>query len=140
MTNHFTAPAPGDIVWCQFPNVDSIKPGPKPRPALVLSVEDKRNPVRVRVAYGTSKKLTPMRKGEFVINQKNLDAYMASGLYFPTKFALSAVVVLDYTSTWFGLAPMPGGLVAPSPRMGYLHPTMMIELHRAYVEAGLIKK
>ncbi|MEJ7745864.1 MAG: hypothetical protein WKF61_03740 [Luteimonas sp.] len=139
MTHHFNAPAPGDIVWCQFPNVDSIQPWPKPRPALVLSVEDKRNPARVRVAYGTSRKLAPMRKGAFVISQENPDAWMASGLYLPTKFGLGTVV-LDYTSTWFALAPMPGGLVAPSPRMGYLHPTMVTELQRACVEAGLIKQ
>ena len=120
--------------------MDSILRGPKPRPALVLSVEDERNPVRVRVAYGTSKKLTPMRKGELIISQKHPDAYTASGLYFPTKFVLNAVVVLDYTSTWCALAPMPGGLVAPSPRLGYLHATMMMELRRACVEAGRIGK
>ena len=31
-------PEPGDIVWCVFPELPDLEPGPKPRPALVVTV------------------------------------------------------------------------------------------------------
>jgi len=37
----YGAPAPGDIVWCRFPQDGVPGPGPKARPALVLSVGEK---------------------------------------------------------------------------------------------------
>ena len=139
MDSTFHTPTPGDIVWCRFPIVESIQPGPKPRPALVLSVMDHESPVRVRVAYGTSQKLTPVRKGDLVVDAKNPVAYLASGLSYPTKFALSKVLVLPYTSLWFERAPLAGGLLAPCPKLGVLHATLMIALQRAAKEAGLIQ-
>lgn len=99
---------------------------------------DSESPVRVRVAYGTSQKLTPLRKGDFVVDQKSPVAYSASGLSYATKFALSKVVVLPYTNLWFERAPLAGGLLAPCPKLGMLHPTLMSVLQRAAKEAGLI--
>lgn len=119
--------------------MESIQPGPKPRPALVLSVMDSERPVRVRVAYGTSQKLTPVRKGDFVVDENNLVAYLASGLSYPTRFVLSRVLVLPYTSLWFERAPLAGSLFAPCPKLGVLHATLMDALQRAAREAGLIK-
>ena len=48
------APEPGDIVWCRFPERPRDKPGPKPRPALVLAVTQRSGGFEVEVAYGTS--------------------------------------------------------------------------------------
>jgi len=39
MSRTWILPAPGDIVWRTFPEVPNSEPGPKPRPAIVLSVE-----------------------------------------------------------------------------------------------------
>ena len=33
-------PDPGDIVWCRFPQQPRDVSGPKPRPALVISVTE----------------------------------------------------------------------------------------------------
>src|SRR5690606_10272707 len=44
----YPTPEVGDIVWCRFPEHEVLKPGPKPRPAIVLSVMDTTRPVRVR--------------------------------------------------------------------------------------------
>ena len=33
-------PEPGDIVWCHFPQRPRDVPGPKPRPALILTVSE----------------------------------------------------------------------------------------------------
>lgn len=138
MTLVFPAPNPGDIVWCRFPQVEHIHPGPKSRPALVLSVMDDSHPVRVRVVYGTSQKPTPIRRGELLIRRENEAAFRLSGLSYPTKFSFSKVVVLPYTSVWFGPALLASGLFAPTPRLGMLHAALMGKLQRAAREAGLI--
>lgn len=36
MSQSWKLPAPGDIVWCLFPEVPDIEPGPKPRPAVKI--------------------------------------------------------------------------------------------------------
>lgn len=138
MVIHYPAPAPGDIVWCRFPDVEGIHSGPKARPALVLSIMDNEIPVRVRVAYGTSQRPTPVRRGELLIATKDKTAFEASGLSYPTKFSLNKVVVVPYTDLWFDLAPVTSGLVAASPKLGSLHATLMVELSRAAREAGLL--
>ena len=134
----FSAPDPGDIVWCRFPEVEGIKPGPKSRPALVLSVMDDSRAPRVRVVYGTSQKLVPIRRGELLIRREDAAAFKMSGLSFPTKFSFNKIVVVPYTDVWFQRAPLTSGLTAPTPRMGTLHPMLMNDLQRAAREAGLI--
>ena len=39
MSAAWKLPAPGDIVWCLFPEIPDIQPGPKPRPALVMRLK-----------------------------------------------------------------------------------------------------
>lgn len=136
----FPAPSAGDIVWCRFPEVESIQPGPKPRPALVLSVMDAEpeKPIRVRVMYGTTQATDRVGRGEFRIRKEQTAAFKASGLAYTTKFSCSKVVVLAYTATYFELAPKGGGLQGSSPVLGTLHATLMGAVRDALVEGGLL--
>ena len=131
----FPAPAPGDVVWCRFPNRERIQPA-KPRPALVLSVMDDASPIRVRVVYGTSRAVTSVRPTEVLIGPDQPAAYLLSGLSRPTKFCLTSVVILDYTDLWFG--PAPAFPVRPTPQLGVLHPSIMPALRRAAIAARLL--
>jgi hypothetical protein len=130
----FPAPEPGDIVWCRFPNMEEIRPGPKPRPALVLSVDDERIPARVRVAYGTSRGTDEVAPWEIVVRPDDGEAYRLAGVNCPTKFSMLKVVVLDYTSHWFGIAP--GVPAHVTPRMGVLHPSLVARAHLAHQSAS----
>lgn len=100
MTVHaWPEPAAGDIVWCRFP--DGIRPRPKPRPGLILTVFGDCTSFTVRVAYGTSRRTTAYR-GEFAIRRvANPAAFTAAKLGFDTKFDLRRCVDLPYTSEWF---------------------------------------
>lgn len=99
-------PDTGDIVWCCFPQLaDFKKPGPKPRPALVLSTDYTQAPALLRVAYGTSKKLESIHRGEFIISPLDVPGFAASGLTTATKFNLKNAVVLPYLAPWFAIAP-----------------------------------
>ena len=64
MSAAWELPAPGDIVWCLFPEIPDIQPGPKPRPALVMRVESRTDGDVVSVVYGTSKHLDRLKTGE----------------------------------------------------------------------------
>lgn len=122
----------GDIVWCKFPQVEGISPGDKPRPALVVDVDDTRVPVRVRVAYGTSRNVARCGPGEFTIAPKNGSAFKASGFSVPTKFSFRKVVVLEYTELWFDLSPAdPPG---ETPVLGMLHASLMARAGAAFSE------
>lgn len=77
----FVPPQVGDIVWCKFPLSQIPQPGPKPRPALVLSVGEA-NGQPVVVAYGTSQKINMLYAGEFAILPSDGEAYAASGLSY----------------------------------------------------------
>lgn len=56
MSARWPAPTVGDIVWCHFPELPALELGPKPRPALVLSVETREDGIAVTVAYGPPRK------------------------------------------------------------------------------------
>lgn len=99
---------------------------------------DEQNPIRVRIVYGTSQNITPASKGDLVIAEKPEAAYKMAGLSYPTKFRFTKVVVLPYTNNYFDLAPIGGKLVANSPRLGTLHPSLVTEAVRAAKEAGLL--
>jgi len=135
----YPAPEVGDIVWCRFPQHESLKPGPKPRPAIVLAIMDDASPVRVRVVYGTSRKLTPVTPGTLVIREEQKSAFAQAGLSYSTKFDFNKVVILPYNTLWFDLAPKGGALVAASPKLGSLHASLMADVARAAKESGLIR-
>ena len=129
----FPAPEPGDIVWCRFPQLEGIRPGPKARPALVLSVDDARTPARVRVAYGTSRRTHELAPWEFSISPDDVEAFRMAGLSQATKVSMLAVVILDYTSLWFAVAP--GLPLRITPKMGVLHPNRVRHAQQAHEEA-----
>lgn len=116
-------PAAGDIVWCHFP--DHVHPKPKPRPGLILSVqEDEAGTIFVRVAYGTSQKTDRLYAGEFRIAKGEYPAaYEAAGLSFDTKFNLGKSLDLPFNDTYFSVPPhAPHGQI---PKLGTLHPSMV---------------
>ena len=119
----FPQPKPGDIVWCKFPLHASLKPGPKPRPALVLKTGEKEAQAWVQVAYGTSQKVDRLFAGEFVISPADGDAYSVSGLSYPTKFNFVSAFELPFNEDWFAVPPgAPHGQI---PKLGILHPSLM---------------
>jgi len=125
----FPAPRAGDIVWCRFPQNKLPEPGPKPRPALVLSVgEDQGHPI-VEVAYGTSRKVDSLYAGEFAIASSDHAAYDTAGLSYPTKFNLIETFELDFNDTWFSVAP--GAPYGQTPKLGVLHPSLMRRVEAA---------
>jgi hypothetical protein len=117
-------PLAGDIVWCHFPNLPSLLPGPKPRPALILQVrESGEHEFRVQIAYGTSKKVTALKAGEFAITSADGAAFKVAGLQADTKFSLQSQVELDYTDLWFKPPPLePHGAI---PKLGELRATLV---------------
>jgi len=118
------APEPGDIVWCRFPERPRDKPGPKPRPALVLEVTQRADGIEVKVAYGTSKKLGPLPAGEFAIRKlDNAAAYALAGLSYDTKFNLGEAIPLLWDSQFFAIPPNPRH--GQIPKLGSLHSGMM---------------
>ena len=123
-------PALGDIVYCRFPEVKNV-PASKPRPALVMAIMefDDGSP-GVRVAYGTSKKTTELRAGEFAITPADGTAYTHSGLSYPTKFDLRSHEDLPYTDAWF-LVPH-GQPFGQSPKLGVLHPSLVRRAQAAF--------
>lgn len=119
----FSAPRPGDIVWCRFPRDKLPSPGPKPRPALVLRVGEYEGRTVVEVAYGTSQKVDALYAGEFAITPSERAAYDAAGLSYPTKFNLAETFELDFNDTWFSVAP--GAPHGQTPKLGILHPSLV---------------
>lgn len=118
------APEPGDVVWCRFPERPRDKPGPKPRPALVLEVLHRADGIEVMVAYGTSQNLGRLQPGEFAIRKLDNDtAYALAGLSYDTKFDLARTLSLPWDGTFFAVPPDPkhGQL----PKLGSLHSGMM---------------
>ena len=129
------APQPGDIVWCIFPLHRSLLPGPKPRPALVLQVGEREGDCWVKVAYGTSQKTGELFAGEFALLPADGDAFILSGLSYPTKFDLGRAVELPFNYEWFGIAP--GAPFGQHPKLGVLHPSLLKRARAAFLAAKL---
>jgi hypothetical protein len=99
------------------------KPGPKPRPALVVAiVQFDDGALGVRVAYGTSQKVDALRSGEFSITPADHAAYQLSGLGFPTKFDMCQTQDLPYDEHWFRVPQAPR--YGQTPKLGSLHPSL----------------
>jgi hypothetical protein len=118
-------------VWCRFPENKGIQPGPKPRPALVITVFDDEAPhFVVEVVYGTSQKTDTLRSGEFLIARSDRDAFSLAGLSYPTKFNLKNRVELPFDHEWFAVPPTaPFGQI---PKLGTLHPALITRLKSAW--------
>lgn len=131
MSRNWKLPAAGDIVWCMFPEVPDVDPGPKPRPAIVVSVESREDGGLVRVAYGTSQNVTRLKTGEVAIAQaKHPAAYSLAGLAYDTKFDFKVIVDLPWSERYFKvpLRNPPGN----TPKIGTLHATVLHAVEAAY--------
>ncbi len=100
-------PAPGDIVWCAFPQAMGV-PGPKKRPALVARVAPATH--EISVVYGTSQKTTLIYPTEVVLDPAD-PGFAISGLSHRTKFDVAHQVQLPFDSDWF--EPRPGHKATP---------------------------
>lgn len=127
-------PEAGDIVWCHFPHLPNLDPGPKPRPALVVQVREHESApraYRVFVAYGTSQKTMALYKGEFLLQKNQSAAFGLSGLSFDTKFSFSNAVELDFSSEWFKVTPAQKN--TQTPKIGVLHSVYAKAAYVAYL-------
>lgn len=91
-------PKAGDIVQCHFPEYVG-RPGPKPRPALVLEVEEALDDPEgcvVVVAYATSQKIDRIYPEEVLIRPDD-----DNGLTKLTKLDLANRHRLEFTEVWF---------------------------------------
>jgi hypothetical protein len=127
---YFQAPTNGDIVWCLFP--ESLgKPGPKPRPALIIEIGgDSKYKLVVTVVYGTTKKLDRLYPSEFKIGKRDGASFNLSGLVTDTKFDFNNQVKLPYCSNWFGSAP--GQPYVNQPKLGVLAPNLVARAKKAF--------
>ena len=135
MSHAWNLPSPGDIVWCLFPEVPNIEPGPKPRPAIVLSVERFDDGDQVSVVYGTSQHLIRLKTGEVATTQaKNPAAYKLAGLAYDTKFDFKVIVDLTWSDRYFKVPTSnPHG---NTPKLGTLHATILRAVEAAYRAAS----
>jgi hypothetical protein len=116
-------PDPGDIVWCRFPEDVIDSPGQKPRPALVLAIEQYDDGWSLLVSYGTSQKLNRLLTGEFAIRKlENSSAYTLAGLSVDTKFDLGRTLELPWNGRYFSVPPNPR--FGQTPKLGSLHVAM----------------
>jgi hypothetical protein len=125
---------PLDIVYCHFPDDGTLDPAPKPRPALVLNVDDRAIPQRVQVAYGTSRKTTGKYSGEFELTPRDGDVFGRSGLEVETKFDLGRTVWLPYDDRWF--KPRPAARPQSTPKLGVLDVSRNAEVSRRFIAAA----
>jgi hypothetical protein len=98
MAAHWPLPAPGDIVWCRFPELPKQSPGPKPRPALVLEIIEREDGLEIAVVYGTSQRVD-------------------------TKFGFKQTAHLPWSDEFFAVPP--GAPNGQRPLMGTLHASMI---------------
>jgi len=131
MSQRWKLPAVGDIAWCMFPEIPDTDPGPKPRPALLLSVESREDGDLVRVAYGTSQNVTRLKTGEVAITQaQHQAAYALAGLAYDTKFDFKVIVNLAWSERYFKV-PL-RNRHGNTPKIGTLHATVLHAVEAAY--------
>lgn len=131
MAGAWPSPAPGDIVWCHFPEFPAQLPGPKPRPALVLAVDEHADGIAVQVVYGTSQRVERLKAGEFAITrQAHAAAFKLAGLAYDTKFDFKVVMALPWDERFFKPPPRPQ--FGQTPQLGALHPALMRAAKAAY--------
>jgi hypothetical protein len=124
MAAHWPPPAPGDIVWCRFPELPRKSPGPKPRPALVLEVIEREDGIEIAVVYGTSQRVDKLSAGEFAITRLgHAAAYKAAGLSHDTKFDFKQTARLAWSDEFFAVPP--GAPNGQKPLLGTLHASMI---------------
>lgn len=134
MPSLWKPPIVGDLLWCYFPELPELDPGPKPRPALVVQVTIKDDGAVVAVVYGTSQRLDRLLSGEFAIRKaQNSAAFALAGVSFDTKFNFKQLVDLPSTDSFFKVPPKATN--GQNPKLGTLHPSMMQAAKAAYLAA-----
>ena len=134
MSARWPPPSVGDIVWCHFPGLPALEPGPKPTPALILQVEARTDGHNVQVAYGTSKRVSQLKSGEFAITRSlHPAAFELAGLAFDTKFDCRAVVDLPWSERFFKVPPRPAD--GQTPKLGTLHASVFRAAQAAFLAA-----
>ena len=135
MSQKWKLPAPGDLVWCLFPEVPNMEPGPKPRPAIVIGTESRDDGDQVSVVYGTSQHLMRLKTGEVAITQAKYPAAFAlAGLAYDTKFDFKVIVDLPWSDRYFKVPAR--NTHGNTPKMGTLHATVLRAIEAAYRAAS----
>ena len=131
MRGTWAPPSPGDLVWCWFPELPDMAPGPKPRPALVTAVVTQADGFVVQVVYGSSQRVDRLRAGEFaILKASNPSAFALAGLAFDTKFDFKGLLNLPWTDAFFKVAAR--ARYGQTPKMGSLHASLMRAAKAAY--------
>lgn len=135
----FPRPQKGDIVWCYFPNRESVNiPTAKSRPSLIISVSDELGDedVWVKVSYGTGQRTSSkggtVEEYEFEIDG---DTDNQTNLKEETKFDLLRLATLKYTSVWFEVK---NG--CKTPKLGSLNNQSRQKIKKPYAVAKNIQK
>ena len=99
-----------------------------------MQVIFKEDGVAVAVVYGTSQRIDRLLSGEFAIRKaQNAAAFALAGLSFDTKFNFRQMVELPWTDAFFKVPPK--ALHGHNPRLGTLHPSIMLAARAAYLAA-----
>lgn len=127
-----TLPAPYEIVWCRFPEHESLgEPGPKCRPALIKNVAQLPDNIgEVHLIYGTTNIKSQQRRNDLTIT--NVNEMNACGLYRATRFDLDTIAHIPWAEEWFDILPD-----YSSPVIGRLteHGIKMLQLIISYRQA-----
>jgi hypothetical protein len=101
----------------------------------VLSVETREDGIAVKIAYGTSKKVTSLRAGEFAIQRSvHPAAFELAGLAFDTKFDCRQVIDLPWSDRYFKVPSHPRH--GQTPKLGTLHPSVYRAAETAFKAAA----
>jgi hypothetical protein len=100
----------------------------------VLSVEMREDGIVAKVAYGTSKKVTSLKAGEFaVLRGVHPAAFELAGLAFDTKFDCKQAIDLPWSERYFKVPPHPRH--GQTPKLGTLHPSVYHAAEAAFKAA-----
>lgn len=87
------------------------------------------------VAYGTIRKLERLFGAEFAVGPEDGEAFVLSGLSYPTQFDLGRAMELPFNDVWFDVAP--GTPFGQTPRIGVFHPSLV---GRAKAAHGAVRR
>jgi len=100
----------------------------------VLSVEMREDGIVARVTYGTSRKVTSLKAGEFaILRGVHPAAFELAGLAFDTKFDCKQVIDLPWSERYFKVPPHPRH--GQTPKLGTLHPSVYHAAEAAFKAA-----
>lgn len=131
-----TAPAPYDIVWSRFPNIeDPAMPGPKARPALVRQAfQASDGNAWVKVVYGTS--MDPYKTTLADFSVVTLPEMNVCGLRCATRFRLDREATLPWSREFFECLPE-----KPSPIIGHMpqYEVKKLQMQIAYLQQRIVE-